>query len=62
VEKAARVFHSFAEADKAEAENYRSLTRDQCLEMLFDLVKAQKPGSEQRIEKVVRIIRLKDDK
>jgi uncharacterized protein YdeI (YjbR/CyaY-like superfamily) len=63
VEKAARIFHSFAEADKADDEYYRSLTPEQRLEILFDLVNAQQPdGPEQRIEKVCRVIKLQDDK
>ena len=32
MEKTARIFHSFAEADKAEAEFYRSLTPEQRME------------------------------
>ena len=41
MEKAARIFHSLAEAGKADDEYYRSLTPEQRLEILFDLVKAQ---------------------
>jgi hypothetical protein len=62
VEKAARIFHSFAEADKADAEYYRSLTPEQRLEILFDLVKSQLPDEpEQRLERVCRIIKLQED-
>ena len=62
VEKVARVFHSFAEADAADAEYYRSLTPEQRLEILFALVKAQQPdGTEQRLERVCRIIKLQED-
>jgi hypothetical protein len=60
VEKIARVFHSFAEADQADADYYRSLTPEQRLEILFDLIKAQQPDEpEQRLERVCRIITAK---
>jgi uncharacterized protein YdeI (YjbR/CyaY-like superfamily) len=62
VEKAVRIFHSFAEADKAEVEYHRSLTPEQRLEILFDLVKSQQPDeAEQRLERVCRIIKLQED-
>jgi uncharacterized protein YdeI (YjbR/CyaY-like superfamily) len=62
VEKTARIFRSFAEADKAEAEYYRSLTPEQRLEILFDLVQSQQPdGTYQRLERVCRIIKLQED-
>jgi uncharacterized protein YdeI (YjbR/CyaY-like superfamily) len=62
VEKAARIFHSFAESDEADGEYYRSLTPEQRLEILFDLVKAQQPDEvEQRLERVCRIIKLQED-
>lgn len=62
VEKTARIFHSFAEADRAEAEYYRSLTPEQRLDILFDLVQSQQPDeAEQRLERVCRIIKLKED-
>jgi hypothetical protein len=55
-------FHSFAEADKADGEYYRSLTPEQRLEILFDLVKSQQPDEpEQRLERVCRIIKLQED-
>jgi hypothetical protein len=58
----ARIFHSFAEADKAEVEFYRSLTPEQRLEILFDLVQSQQPDeTEQRLERVCRIIKLQED-
>ena len=62
MEKAARVFHSFAEAEQADADYYRSLTPEQRLEILFELVKSQQPdGTEQRLERVCRVIKLQDD-
>jgi len=62
MEKAARVFHSFAEADQADSDYYRSLTPEQRLAILFELVKSQQPdGTEQRLERVYRIIKLQED-
>jgi hypothetical protein len=63
MEKAARIFHSFAEAGKADDEYYRSLTPEQRLEILFDLVKSQQPPDEPepRLERVCRIIKLQED-
>jgi hypothetical protein len=62
MEKAVRIFHSFAEADKADDEYYRSLTPEQRLEILFDLVKSQQPDEpEPRLERVCRIIKLQED-
>jgi uncharacterized protein YdeI (YjbR/CyaY-like superfamily) len=61
MEKAGRVFHSFAEADQAEKEYYRSLTPEQRLEILFDLVKTQQPDEvEPRLERVYRVIKLQE--
>jgi uncharacterized protein YdeI (YjbR/CyaY-like superfamily) len=62
VEKTVRIFHSFAEADQAEAQYYRSLTPEQRLEILFDLVQSQMPDeTEQRLERVYRVIKLQED-
>ncbi|HLZ52849.1 MAG TPA: hypothetical protein VKS19_00075 [Verrucomicrobiae bacterium] len=62
MEKVARKFRSFAEADKADRESYPSFTPEQRLEMLFDLIAWANPrGTEQRIERVGRIIRLQED-
>jgi hypothetical protein len=62
VEKTVRIFHPFAEVEKAEVEFYRSLTPWQRLEILFDLVQSQQPDeTEQRLERVCRIIKLQDD-
>jgi hypothetical protein len=62
MEKAGRVFHSFAEAEKADEEYYRSLTPEQRLDLLFDLVKTQQRDEvEPRLERVYRIIKLQED-
>jgi hypothetical protein len=61
MEKAVRVFHSFADADKADAEYYRSLTPQQRLDVLLDLVHSQ-TGDEagQRLERVCRVVKLSE--
>jgi len=62
VEKVARKFRSFAEADKADLEFYQSLTPEQRLDILGELIAGANPGgTEQRIERVGRIIRLQED-
>jgi len=62
MEKELRIFHSFAEAGKAEREHYQSLTPEQRLEILFELVAAQYPhATEQRFERVCRIIKFQED-
>ena len=62
MEKTARIFHSFAAADEAEAAYYRSLKPEQRLAILFDLVQSQNPDeTEQRLERVCRIIKLQED-
>jgi ABC-type multidrug transport system ATPase subunit len=62
MEKAVRIFHSFAEAGKADDEYYRSLTPEQRLEILLELVQSQQPDeAEQRLERVCRIIKLQED-
>jgi hypothetical protein len=62
VEKVARKFRSFAEADKADREYYQSLLPEQRLEMLCDLIAASYPNEiKQRLERVCRIIKLQED-
>jgi uncharacterized protein YdeI (YjbR/CyaY-like superfamily) len=62
VEKAVSVFQSFAEAEKADREYYRSLTPERRLEILFDLVQSQQPDeADQRLERVCRVIKLQED-
>jgi hypothetical protein len=62
VEKVARKFHSFTEADKADFEYYQSLTPEQRLEMLCELIARAHPDkTSQQIEKVSRIIKLQED-
>jgi hypothetical protein len=62
VEKVARKFHSFAEADKADREFYQSLSPEQRLEMLCDLIAASHPNEiKQRLERICRVIKLQED-
>lgn len=61
MEKTGRIFHSFAEAEKADKDYYRSLTPEQRLEIVFELVQSQHPDeAEQRLERVCRIIKLQE--
>lgn len=62
MEKVARIFRSFAEADKADFEYYQSLTPEQRLDILGELITlAQTNETEQRLERVCRIIKLQED-
>ncbi|MGA9452773.1 MAG: hypothetical protein WBW41_15680 [Verrucomicrobiia bacterium] len=62
MEKVARKFRSFAEADKADREFYQSLSPEQRLEMLCDLIASSYPDEiEQRLERVCRVIKLQED-
>jgi hypothetical protein len=55
--KAARKFRSFAEADKVDFEYYHSLTPEQRLDILGELIRRAHPDKTgQRIQKVCRII------
>ena len=61
MEKVARIFRSFAEAEKSDAEYYRSFTPEQRLEMLFDMIQTyQAHESEQRLKRVCRIVKLQE--
>ena len=62
MEKVARKFRSFAEADKADREYYLSLTPEQRLDILGDLIALANPNeTKQRLERVCRIIKLQED-
>jgi len=62
VEKVARIFSSFAEADKADRESYLSFTPEQRLEILCDLIASSYPDiTERKIERVCRVIKLQED-
>jgi hypothetical protein len=55
-----RRFDSHAEADAADRVYYRSLTPQQRLEILFDLVRLyrEEHGCSERLERVYRIVEL----
>jgi hypothetical protein len=62
VENVARIFRSFAEADKADFQYHQSLTPEQRLDILGELIARAHPDKTgQRIEKVCRIIKLQED-
>jgi hypothetical protein len=54
VKKIARTFPSFSEAEKADRDFYKKLTGNERLEILVELLS---DGSEQRLERVSRIIK-----
>ena len=55
VEKKAKKFRSFAEAEKADRDFYKKLTGNERLRILVELLNH---GSEQRLERVSRITKL----
>ena len=59
MEKVVHIFHSFADAERAEIEYYRALTPEKRMEILFDLIaNAHGDEIEQRSERVYRIVKL----
>ena len=59
MEIVARKFGSLAESDRADREFYRSLTPEQRLDILFELVtQAQEDEAEQGLARVYRIVKL----
>ena len=60
VEPVVRQFDSYAEAEAADRAYYRSLTPEQRLEILFDLVARyrEEHGCSERLERVYRIVEL----
>jgi hypothetical protein len=62
VEKVIRIFRSFAEADKADFEYYQSLTPEQRLDILGELISLAQPDeTKQRLKRVCRVIKLQED-
>jgi hypothetical protein len=55
VEKTAKKFRNFAEAEKADREYYKKLTGNQRLHMLLEILNH---APEQRLERVSRITKL----
>jgi hypothetical protein len=60
MEKKVQKFSSFDEAEKAEREYYRSLTPQQRIEILLELIARYRRNDEsaERLERVYRIIKL----
>ena len=59
MEIVARKFSSFAESDRADREYYRSLTPEQRLDILLELVaRAQTDEAEQGFARVYRVVKL----
>ena len=60
VERVVRKFDSHQEADAADRAYYRSLTPQQRLEILFELVRRyrEEHGCSERLERVYRIVEL----
>jgi hypothetical protein len=54
VEKTAKRFRSFAQAEKADREFYKKLSGNERLQILVDLLNH---GPEQRLERVSRIVK-----
>ena len=61
MEKVVRKFASFEEADKADDAYYASLTNQQCLDIMVELVGRVQRAAGGRLERVCRIIKLKED-
>jgi hypothetical protein len=58
VEKIAKKFRSFAEADAADKEYYLSLTPQQRMEIFFEInARARNNDPDQRLERVCRIVK-----
>jgi len=59
MEKVGKKYRSFAEAEQAEKEYYQSLTPEERLDILLDLIKQGTPDEAfQRLERVYRIVKL----
>ncbi len=58
MEKVVRVFKSFEEAERADREYYRSLTPQQRLDILLELVERGNRDAPQRFERVCRVTQL----
>ena len=57
--KEAKVFRSFRESEAADREFYKSLTPEERLAIVFELVARATPDeSQQRLERVYRIVKL----
>ena len=61
VKRTIQVFKSFADAEKADKAYYRSLTPNQRLEMLLELIDQNAPrtpdGSREEFKQVIRVVK-----
>ena len=63
MEKVLKVFNSFEEADQADAEYYASLTPEQRVDVLLDLIAAHRESlgeTAARFERVYRVVELSE--
>ena len=59
MDKIVRIFHSFEESEKADQEYYLSLSPEERLEILFELIERyQSNEAQQRLERVYRVVKL----
>ncbi len=58
MEIVARKFKSFREAEEADLNYYRSLTPQQRLDLLLEMIKANTPENAKGVEKVCKIVKL----
>ncbi len=59
MEKVGRKFLSFAEAEQAEREYYRSLTPQQRLDLMLEIIRQGAPDEAfERFERVCRVVKL----
>jgi len=57
VDKVARIFHSFEEAEQADREDYRSMTPQQRLDLAFQIYDDYYDASAQRLDRVCRVLK-----
>lgn len=63
MEKVLRVFNSFESADEADDEYYASLTPQQRVDLLLDMIAAYRESTgetSERLERVYRVVRLSE--
>jgi len=58
VERVVKKFTSFAEAEKADLRFLKSLSGNQRLQMLLEIIRSYQPNNEQGFERVYRIVKL----
>ena len=57
MKKVVRTFRSFEEAEEADREFYRSLTPEQRMEILLELIERGTSGAPSRLERVYRVVK-----